>query len=385
MQTTDRRSALYRSHLDDVFRRRDRVFAWLMGLQWLFALVLAVVYSPQAWAGRIDSTHVHVYYALFLGGALSIPPILLAWLRPGWTVTRHAVAVSQVLWSALLIHLTGGRIETHFHVFVSLAFLAFYRDWTVLGTATVLVAVDHLLRGLFWSESVYGITNPEWWRFLEHAFWVVFEDIVLVMGIVEARREMMALASRQAELETSNETIERRVIERTSELAASREQYRSLVETTRAIPWQLGAEIQGFTYIGPQGPGLLGVPARDWASAGFWNSRVHGEDGERVVAAHRDAVASGELDVEFRLLRDDGHYGWVRSIGTSVDTDGARTLRGIMLDVTERRRLETLLAVGRQPAQLQRLAGARPRPLRLDPAAVTALAAHGPTATAGPS
>ena len=52
-----------------------------------------------------------------------------------------------MLMGALLIHLTGGRIETHFHVFGSLAFLAFYRDWRVLVPATVVVALDHLLRG----------------------------------------------------------------------------------------------------------------------------------------------------------------------------------------------------------------------------------------------
>ena len=46
--------------------------------------------------------------------------------------TRYTIATAQMLMSALLIHLTGGRIETHFHVFGSLAFLAFYRDWRVL-------------------------------------------------------------------------------------------------------------------------------------------------------------------------------------------------------------------------------------------------------------
>ena len=35
--------------------------------------------------------------------------------------------------SALLIHLSGGRIETHFHIFGSLAFLAFYRDCRRVG------------------------------------------------------------------------------------------------------------------------------------------------------------------------------------------------------------------------------------------------------------
>ena len=49
-----------------------------------------------------------------------------------------------MLMGALLIHLTGGRIETHFHVFGSLAFLAFYRDWRVLVPATVVVAARSL-------------------------------------------------------------------------------------------------------------------------------------------------------------------------------------------------------------------------------------------------
>ena len=51
-------------------------------------------------------------------------------------VARHVIAIGQMLMSALLIHLTGGRIETHFHVFGSLAILAFYRDWRVLISAS---------------------------------------------------------------------------------------------------------------------------------------------------------------------------------------------------------------------------------------------------------
>ena len=63
-------------------------------------------------------------------------PVALALLRPGVAMTRYSIAIAQMLMSALLIHLTGGRIETHFHVFGSLAFLAFYRDWRVLVPAT---------------------------------------------------------------------------------------------------------------------------------------------------------------------------------------------------------------------------------------------------------
>ena len=40
-------------------------------------------------------------------------------------------------WSMLFMWLLEGRSEAQFHVFVSLAFLAFYRDWSVLFTATL--------------------------------------------------------------------------------------------------------------------------------------------------------------------------------------------------------------------------------------------------------
>ena len=66
---------------------------------------------------------------------------------------RHLIAISQVAFSALLIHVTGGRLETHFHIFGSLAFLAAYRDWTVLVPSTLLVALDHLMRGIYLPES----------------------------------------------------------------------------------------------------------------------------------------------------------------------------------------------------------------------------------------
>ena len=78
---------------------------------------------------------------------------MLALLRPGEPFTRHTIGVAQMLMGALLIHLTGGRIETHFHVFGSLAFLAAYRDWKLLLPPTILVALDHFVRGAFWPEN----------------------------------------------------------------------------------------------------------------------------------------------------------------------------------------------------------------------------------------
>jgi hypothetical protein len=192
---------IFKEKRNEHFQKMDRMFMVLMGVQWMMAILIAVVFSPYAWAGKQQVFHIHLLLAVFMGGGISLFPILLAYFKPGWVVTRHVIAFTQMLWSALFIHLTGGRIETHFHVFVSLAFIAFYFDWTLLLNATLVVVADHLLRGYFYPESVYGIINPEWWRFLEHAFWVIFEDIVLVWSCVTGVRSMKEAANKQVEVE----------------------------------------------------------------------------------------------------------------------------------------------------------------------------------------
>src|SRR5207245_7813404 len=139
--------SLFEEHRQSIFRRTDHLFARLMIFQWLAAIAAALWISPRTWSGQYTQVHSHVWAAIFLGGAITIFPVALARLRAGEASTRFTIAAAQMLMSALLIHLTGGRIETHFHVFGSLAFLAIYRDWRVFIPATLVVASDHFLRG----------------------------------------------------------------------------------------------------------------------------------------------------------------------------------------------------------------------------------------------
>jgi len=219
-----RAAELCAGELDKLHRSTDRLFLWLLLAQWAFAILLAVTLSPYAWEGKRHVIHLHVQIAVFLGGLLNSLPVALILLRPGWVGTRYAVATVQMLWSAVLIHLTGGRIETHFHVFGSLAFLAIYKDWRILLPAAATVALDHFLRGFFWPESVYGTLDPQWWRFLEHAGWVVFEVIVLILSCWRGVALYQAIAEREARLEAAHSDIERQVVQRTCELEMEIEQ-----------------------------------------------------------------------------------------------------------------------------------------------------------------
>lgn len=331
------------------------MFAWLMGGQWFFAIGVALLYSPYTWTGKERIVHLHVHAAILLGGLISGLPIALTLWRPGAAITRHTIAVAQMLWSALLIHLTGGRIETHFHIFGSLAFLAFYRDWKVLVPATVVVATDHFVRSLLWPESVFGILNPEWWRFLEHAFWVVFEDFFLVLAIRRGVDDFRSLARRQADLEHTKAGVEQLVELRTEELSSSREQYRSLVETIHAIPFELDVSADEFRYVGPQATEVTGFSPEEWSGVSFLEERVLKED-ESLLRS----VLSGERGSEATELRFEGADGdtrWLSFSGRLVRApDGAELLRGLAVDVTAQRRLEQELQQSQKLESLGQLA-----------------------------
>jgi two-component system sensor histidine kinase/response regulator len=210
--------AHFEEHCREVWVRTDHVFAGLLVLQWIIGIGVALWITPRTWIGATSSLHLHVDAAIYLGGLIAAFPVLLVFLYPGRAITRQVIAVAQMLASALLIDLSGGRLETHFHIFGSLALLAFYRDWRVLLTATVVISIDHFLRGVYWPQSIFGTITPEHFRWLEHTAWVLFEDIFLWIMCHQSIAEMRQIARRQVEMETTNERIEFAVEQRTREL-----------------------------------------------------------------------------------------------------------------------------------------------------------------------
>src|ERR1700736_1375236 len=126
---------------EENYKRADHLFARLMLVQWLVGIAATLLLSPRTWAGASSQIHPHVIAAIFFGGTITALPVYLASAYPGKAWTRHVVAIAQMLMSSLFVHLSGGRIKTLFHIFGSLAFFAFSRDWRFLMTATVVVGL----------------------------------------------------------------------------------------------------------------------------------------------------------------------------------------------------------------------------------------------------
>jgi PAS domain S-box-containing protein len=350
-RTQARADELFAAYRRARFCATDRQFAVLLGFQWLAGIAAALWVSPRTWAGTTSSVHPHVWTAIFVGGAICAYPIWCALRYPGQRLTRHVVAVGEALYSALLIHLTAGRIETHFHVFGALAFLAFYQDWEVLISFSIVTAVDHLVRGIVWPQSVYGVLAASPWRWLEHSAWVLFEDAVLVASCATGLRAMRTIAARQAELEEHGHEVEARVTRRTAELAESEERFRLLSAASPLGVFEIGRDGR-LVYANERCIEMTGRGLNDNLRK-TWMDFCHPEDAATVGEAWRRAREDGaKLDYEHRLLLADGTVRWlhVRARPAQTSPGSPACFVGVIDDITERRAAHLELLEARNAA-----------------------------------
>ncbi len=344
---------LFDSYNRRLQRRANWLFVLMLCGQWAYAALVALFWSPLTWAGATSAVHPHLMAALGLGGLLTLPPLLLIRARPYDPLTQHVVAIAQVGFSGLLIHLTGGRLETHFHIFGSLAFLSLYRDWRLLITATLVVAMDHLLRGLWYPVSVYGVPYATVWRTFEHSAWVLFEDAVLIWACVTSRREMWEICEQQDARATLLDSLEERVEKRTSELAAeaanhkrtalelraSEERFRTLV--ARAPIGIFKTLRSGEVLVAnPRMLSMLALPA-DVALENLSLRSGNLFDLEARERMWQHLLAHGELrGFETQLRRTDGQPIDIIINARLVPYDGVGgpACEGTVEDITERKR-----------------------------------------------
>jgi PAS domain S-box-containing protein len=363
MPMNTRAAELFDHHQREICERTDHMFAVLMAVQWVGGIVAAYVISPQAWIGSNSQTHIHLWAALILGGAISSLPIALAITRPGKPSTRYTIAIGQMLMGALLIHLTGGRIETHFHVFGSLAFLSFYRDWRVLVPATVVVALDHLLRGIFWPQSVYGVLASSEWRWLEHAGWVLFEDTFLLIAIKRSVSEMWDIAFRTAETENMNENLEGHVAHRTAQLAEankeleveiaerklaeealrdSESRYRHLFESNPFPMWVFDQETLRFLAVNDSAVRHYGYSMDEFLSMTIKDIRPS-EDVPVLLEFMGTSPPSPNESSAWRHQKKDGTTIEVEITSSPLSFAGQAAKLVLAIDVTARKKAETSL------------------------------------------
>ncbi len=180
--------------------RRHRGIVWLL---WLHA---AGVPMFGLLVGH------HVLLGLIGGGVLG-GLFILAMSQCLSDRLRAAVAtVGLMLASSLLVHLSGGVIELHFHFFVMMAVIMLYQDWLPFVLALISVVADHGIIGMLAPTMVYNHPaaqhHPWTWAFIHGGFILAESAALLVYWRV-----------------TETESVLRRIQAGLSELAKSPQIY----------------------------------------------------------------------------------------------------------------------------------------------------------------
>lgn len=118
--------------------------------------------------------------------------------------------------------------------------------------------------------------------------------------------------------------------------------YKTLLESTKAIPWRIEWQTQRFTYIGPQIEELLGWPRDSWKTVNDWAERIHVEDRERVVSyCVAQSQAGTDHEADYRALTRDSGYVWIRDVvHVERSASGVEALIGFMFDISVRKKSE---------------------------------------------
>lgn len=165
--------------------KANKMFTGVLLGQFLFGLVIA--FFTGTWA-----------MALLLGGAILALPLFLISSKPFDPFTRHIVAIATQLATAMHIQQAAGLTEIHFEVFAMLAVLVFYRDWKIIASALVVIAVHHVLFFILQSQSMpvylFEDSHMYFYILLIHATFAVLEAAVLMYMAHDSEKEAEASA-----------------------------------------------------------------------------------------------------------------------------------------------------------------------------------------------
>jgi PAS domain S-box-containing protein len=140
------------------------------------------------------------------------------------------------------------------------------------------------------------------------------------------------------------------------------ERFHELVESLDAIFWEANPDRLEFTFLSRRAETVFGRAEDGTPAVRSWGDHIHPDDREPARIRLRAAIEDGgDHHLEYRALGPEGETIWLRDLLHVVhDVHGAALLRGLIVDITERKRAEQALKRSSRSTQRPSVANARP-------------------------
>jgi diguanylate cyclase (GGDEF)-like protein/PAS domain S-box-containing protein len=257
------------------------------------------------------------------------------------------VSLGLITCSALLVHVTGGVIEAHFHFFVMIVVLALYEDWVPFLLAAAYVVVHHGVAGALAPHDVYNhpdaIAHPWRWALIHGAF-------VTAAGVASLAAWRLNESARS---ETELAHRETRQI-----LATAHDPFISIDERGRIID------------CNPQAEATFGWPCEAMLGRELAETIIAPQhrEGYRRGMAHFLATGEGPIlgkRLELPALHREGYQFPVELTISALETERGPTFNIFLRDLSEeerqRRYLDAQHRVQTVMAEAERVSDAVPR------------------------
>jgi diguanylate cyclase (GGDEF)-like protein/PAS domain S-box-containing protein len=269
-----------------------------------------------------------------------LPILVAACVATSAVVARRirtiAATIGLMTASTVLVHLSGGKVEMHFHYFVAIAVISMYQEWIPFLLAIAFVVGSHGIIGTLMPSVIYNhpdaIAHPWTWALI-HGGFVLAQCAVLLVGW-RLNEEQRARAEQATETMRHREEQQRELIENMNDAAYT-------VDVTE------GSRPR-FEFIGDQIRCITGYGREAFHSnPSLWFDLIHPEDRAAVRGQIERLMRDGNPESHLYRLRhvDTGAYHWVEDRLVPHRNDAGNVVRifGVARDITDRKLLEDRL------------------------------------------
>jgi PAS domain S-box-containing protein len=354
--------------------------AW--SVPFLFGAYWAATWRPmENSTARIQVRTKSLTELLINNGMFILTPLIIlfqvAQLGPGWKLIRFSLLAISFACYAMRIGLTQFRRQKDEETVrrQTLAMDSSADGIAILNEKAVHIYANEAFARMFGFDGASSILHQPWR--IVHA-WQEMDKLEpeIRRSLAQARRWSAPIQLRRpdgtklpVELTITampdggtacvcRDLSENKQAEKAREEAETK--YRMLVEHVNAIAYIAEIGINGqWYYVSPQVESILGYTPDEWLPISHdWASLIHPDDVPTVVAAEEASKSGLPFQAEFRIKRKDGREVWLND--TAVVVQGSNShpvMEGIMVDITDRKHLETQLQQSRKMEAVGRLAG----------------------------